>query len=133
MTLIVEVCGSIDNIKAGQCELDFPKSVRPGTRWLQIRCIDCRTSRMAKRCWRVRGDQFADRLNNVLQCTAIVLVILKYLSFDIGGFGLVPILPPTYGLQTSGLFMGLLKPQKTANILKAVRVDRKIDVRMDDR
>ena len=88
---------------------------------------------MARRRWRLRRDQCADRLNDVLQCAAIVLVVLKHLSFDIGGFSLVPILPPKYGLQPSGLFMGPLKPKKAANIFKAIGVDQKIDVRMDDR
>jgi hypothetical protein len=69
----------------------------------------------------------------VLQCTAIVLVVLKQLSFDIGGVSLVPILPPNYGLQPCGVFLGPLKPKKAANIFKAIGIDGKIVVRMYDR
>jgi len=82
---------------------------------------------------RVRRDQPTDRLNNVLQCTAILLVVLKELSFDIGGVSVLPIPSRNYGLQPCGVFIGPLKPQKAANLFKATGVDRKIDVRMYDR
>jgi hypothetical protein len=58
------------------------------------------------------------------------LVILKQSSLDIRGFSLLPILPPNYGLQPCGVFMGPLKPKEAANIFEAIGVDRKINVRM---
>lgn len=64
------------------------------------------------------------------QCAAIVLVVLKQLSFDIRRFRRVPIVPPNYGLQACSVFVGPLKAKKARNIFKAVRVDRKVNVRV---
>src|SRR5580692_4407362 len=88
---------------------------------------------MTGRGWHVRGDQTTDRLNDVLQRAAIVLVVLKQLSFDVRSFRFVPMLPPNYGLQSCRAFVGPFKPKESPDIFKAIRIDREVDVRMYDR
>jgi len=68
----------------------------------------------------------------MLQCAAIVLVVLKQLCFDIGGFRLVPAGSPDYGLQTGRVFISPLKTDEASDILKAVRVNGEVDVLMYD-
>ena len=69
----------------------------------------------------------------MLQCTAIVLVVSEQLGFDVSVLGLVPTLPPEYGLQPCGGFtVGPFKSKKAPDIFKAIRVDREIDVWMYD-
>src|SRR6266852_8786017 len=114
--------------------LSRPKSIPMRPILSQVSSRSCFERNLKWRgCHAIWRRQVVDEFENVSQGTAIVLVVLKELSFDIGGFSLVPILPPKYGLQPCGLFMGPLKPKKVADIFKAIGVDRKVDVRMYDR
>ena len=130
LPLIIEICRSVDNIKAGDNEVDVSKPVAVSPLLFQIACIDYCPETLAGRHRHVRGDQSADRLNDVLQRTAIVLVVLEQLCFYIGGFGSVPGVSPDYSLQSGRVVTCPLKTQKTSDIFKAVRINREIDVLM---
>jgi hypothetical protein len=69
----------------------------------------------------------------VLQCAAVILVVLKQSSFDVWGSSFIPSLPPDYGVQSRGIFVCAFESEKPANVFQAIRVSWEIKVRMDNR
>ena len=69
-----------------------------------------------------RRSQSLDEFRHVLQCAAVILVVLKQSGFDVWGSSFVPSLPPDYGVQSRGIFVCAFESEKPANVFQAIGV-----------